>query len=33
LGDGQIIHCWPDRGVVIEDAPPNYFEYVCVDWL
>jgi cell wall-associated NlpC family hydrolase len=31
--DGLIIHCWPDRGVVIEPAPPNYFEYICEDWL
>lgn len=33
LGDGQIIHCWPDRGVFIEPMLPNYFEYVCEDWL
>lgn len=30
---GRIIHCWPGRGVVIESAPTDYFEYVCTDWL
>ena len=31
--DGRIIHCWPDKGVVIEEMPADYFEYVCVGWL
>lgn len=31
--DGRIIHCWPNKGVVIEPMPTNYFEYVCIDWL
>jgi cell wall-associated NlpC family hydrolase len=31
--NGCIIHCWPDKGVVIEVPPANYFEYYCNDWL
>ncbi len=31
--DGRIIHCRPDAGVVIEEMPADYFEYVCDYWL
>lgn len=31
--NGRIIHCWPDKGVVIEEMPGGYFEYYCTDWL